>query len=242
MADIAFDADALRQDRQRYAGLLEQAEQEIAAWESRSERLRQVIAALDELIAAGASGGGSGDQPAAGGAEPTGDPADAEPVASLEVDEAPAVADGEAGGPAVAPAPAVGHPAPPPATATPAAPEPVEPPAASAGEAPRGTDAIRLVLASDPGRSWTLADLLAALGSRGWFPTSRRPEEGVRISLKRLADRGGAVRTDDGRWRLPDGAQAVATPGNGAAQAPEEQPPPATAPAPPPARPARPTP
>src|SRR5207253_2620 len=36
---------------------------------------------------------------------------------------------------------------------------------------------------------------------RGWLPLSRRPEEGVRISLKRLVERGGATRTEDGRWQ-----------------------------------------
>jgi hypothetical protein len=124
--------------------------------------------------------------------------------------------------------------APPPApTATPAAPEPVKPlEAAPAADAPKGTDALRLVLASDPERTWSLAELLEVLGSRGWLPTSRRPEEGVRISLKRLAERGGATRTDDGRWRL---ASREASPAEGALDGPPwppaEEPPMPTAPA-----------
>ncbi|MEO5678880.1 MAG: hypothetical protein ABIS47_04340, partial [Acidimicrobiales bacterium] len=91
-------------------------------------------------------------------------------------------------------------------------PEPVPPPAAGAeSQAPKGTDALRAVFQGDPTRAWSLAELLEALDRRGWLTRSRRPEEGVRISLKRLVERGGAVRTPSGGWQLPPG-HAVAPP------------------------------
>jgi len=83
----------------------------------------------------------------------------------------------------------------------------------AAAAAPKGTDALRLVLESEPGRTWSLAELIEALRTRGWLPTSRRPEEGARISLKRLAERGAAIRTEDGHWRLAGADERLAESG-----------------------------
>lgn len=189
MAD-ALDTEALRRDRQRYQGLLEQVKQQIATWNERAEHLQTIIGGLDHLLA---PAGGDGAE-SAGAATPSRRYPTAGPA------EGPAPAPGRAAG-----FEATAHAAwaPPPA-ATPAAPEPVEPPSGSTADAPRGTDAVRLVLEGEPHRAWSLPELLEALGARGWLPTSRRPEEGVRISLKRLAERGGAIRTDDARWRLTE--------------------------------------
>lgn len=215
MADIALDADALRRDRQRYADLLDQAEQQIVAWNERAAHLQQAVDAFEHLLAL------ADDDPTLDGGVPRRQPGGR---GRPPPPAAPATAPGQASPATVAARPTV------PAPVTPAAPEPVDPPEA---EAPRGTDALRLVFESDVDRTWTLAELIAALGSRGWLPSSRRPEEGVRISLKRLAERGGAMRTDDGRWRLAgvDGPSP-----SGAAEAygvwpPAEEPPSATAPA-----------
>ena len=217
MADIALDAEALRRDRQRYQRLLDQVDQQIAAWNERAEHLRTTIGGLDQLLAlAGGDGPAQvapvrrgGRSPAAGSGAEAADAADAAETAergkTAPARRARPKGQGTGAGGA------------PPPQATPAAPEPVEPPASSAADAPRGTDALRLVLEGDPQRAWALPDLLEALGTRGWLPTSRRPEEGIRISLKRLVERGGAERTDDGRWRLA-GAAASAEP------EPEEEP------------------
>lgn len=238
MADIALDADGLRRDRQRYSGLLAQAEQQIAAWNERADHLQQAIEGLDRLLAL------SDDDPARDGGVPRG-PVLGRGVAPLQAPEAPAPTPAPPR-PASEPparrarppkkkgsAPSAARPVPAPrsapaptATATPAAPDPVQPPASPAADAPKGTDALRIVFESDPQRSWSLADLIGALGARGWLPTSRRPEEGARISLKRLAERGAAVRTDDGRWRLAgdDGSTSEASPHAGPPNGP---PPPA---------------
>ena len=211
MPDIDLDADGLRRDRQRYFGLLEQAEQQIAAWNERADHLQQAIDGLDRLLAL------AGDDPAQDGGTPRG-PVLGRGVAPLAATEAapaaPPAADPPARRPAgeKAPKKASGRAAAkkPPPPATPAAPEPVEPPAAAPAETPRGTDALRLVFESEAGRTWSLGELIDALGAKGWLPTSRRPEEGVRISLKRLAERGRVVRTDDGEWRLTGSAEAEA--------------------------------
>lgn len=233
MADIALDADGLRRDRQRYHALLEQAELQIAAWNERADHLQQAIDGLDRLLAL------SGDDPAQDGGVPRGR-ASSRGVPTLP-EAAPAPAPTTEAGPTVkkpapdradkpkvkvkaaaakkaAARPAAATPPPPPPTA-----EPVAPPAGSVAESPKGTDALRVVFESTPERTWSLAELIDALGTRGWLPTSRRPEEGVRISLKRLAERGGVVRTDDGRWRL-------ATAEAGAASDPEAPWPPADPP------------
>ena len=112
-------------------------------------------------------------------------PPAAEPPAAQETPHAEAL---------VSPAPAG------PATVAPE----VRGPGVAGDEVPRGTDAIRAVLASEPGRGWSLQDLLAELGHRGWLPASRRPEEGIRIGLKRLADRNLVSRSDDGIWSLSE--------------------------------------
>jgi hypothetical protein len=215
VADIALDADGLRRDRQRYAGLLEQAEQQIAAWNERADHLQQAIDGLDHLLAL------AGDDPARDGGVPRrpvpgrGAPSPAAAGGTPErAPEAAAPAPGPSRKAAVAKKPAKAKKAPtakpPPPLATPAAPEPVGPPATAEAEVPKGTDALRLVFEGEPDRAWSLAELIDALGARGWLPTSRRPEEGARISLKRLAERGRAVRTEDGRWRLaPPGQDAV---------------------------------
>jgi hypothetical protein len=228
VADIELDAGALRRDRDRYARLLDQAEKQVAAWSERAGHLQQAVEGLDRLVAlagddaARDAGGARAPRP---GRKP---PAPAEataPPTEATTSEGPRRA-AKAG-----PAKKAAAQAPPP-TATPAAPEPVEPPAAPAADAPKGTDALRLVLESDPGRSWSLAELLEVLGSRGWLPTSRRPEEGVRISLKRLAERGGATRTGDGRWRLTSKEAPPAEAGSdGPTWPPAEDPPAPNAPA-----------
>lgn len=238
MPDIALDADGLRRDRQRYHGLLEQAEQQIAAWNERADHLQQAIEGLDRLLAL------AGDDPAQDGGVPRGRApgrgvaplTGSEGAATAPVSERPSRAPAadkpkapkSAAAKKAAPRPAPAKPSAPPPTATPAAPEPVEPPASSAPEAPKGTDALRAVFESAPDGVWSLAELIDALEARGWLPTSRRPEEGVRISLKRLAERGGVVRTDDGRWRLaatqePEGAEE----GEEAPRWPSAEPPPA---------------
>lgn len=206
MADIALDAEALRRDRQRYQRLLEQVQQEIATWNERAEHLQTTIGGLDQLLAL------VGDDGSGRAARTPDDPTTERSTASAK--KAKLRAKAQAAGD------------PPPATATPAAPDPVEPPAGSATEVPRGTDALRLVLEGDPERSWSLPELLEALGARGWLPTSRRPEEGVRISLKRLVERGGADRTDDGRWRLAGAAPPAPDPQPGPEERwPEAEPP-----------------
>ena len=193
MVDIALDAVALGRDRQRYADLLDQAERQIAAWNERADHLRRAVDAFDHLLIL------AGDDPARdGGVRQVGGGA-AEPSAAASATPPAAVSERPAPSAALEPPAPTPRPVPEGAPPTPAAPEPVDLPEA---EAPRGTDALRLVFESDVDRTWTLAELIAALDSRGWLPTSRRPEEGVRISLKRLAERGGAMRTDDGRWRL----------------------------------------
>ena len=189
VADPQLDADALRRDRQRYQRMLDQVEQEIEAWKERAEHLQTLIGGLDRLLAL--DGGG-------------GPPAKASATARRSTTTAGTGRKAAAGME--------------PPAATPAAPEPVEPPSGSAADAPRGTDALRLVMEGDPSRPWSLAELIEALTARSWLPASRRPEEGVRISLKRLVERGGAVRTDDGRWRLPSAEPAE----SGQAAAPEE--------------------
>lgn len=196
MADIALDADALRRDRQRYQRLLDQVEQQVAAWNERAEHLRTTIGGLDHLLELAADGGPAQLVPASrAGRSSVGGPGPAPGPAATVTTPRRAKPRTQPNGRAKA----AGDP--PPATATPAAPEPVEPTGAPAADAPRGTDALRIVLESEPQRTWALPDLLEALGTRGWLPTSRRPEEGVRISLKRLVERGGAERLDDGRWR-----------------------------------------
>ena len=217
MADDALDTGSLRRDRDRYHGFLLQAEQQLANCNERIQQLHQAIEALDRLLALTADGPDAGVPPAreapngaagpaqgdGSGREPQEDAALADPAPRRRA--APKRRSRSA-------APATAAPS---ATATPAAPDPVEPPGvptprsaaatrpAAAGDPPKGTDALRLVLESEPTRTWSLAELLDALGARGWLPSSRRPEEGVRISLKRLAERGGAVRVADGRWRHP---------------------------------------
>ncbi len=206
MADHALDADVLRRDRQRYQGLVEQTEGQIAALRERADLLQQAVDGFDRLLALAGN-----EPPRDGGAAQ-------ETIRSRRVTSPPA----EGADPTPAPSrraepkkPAArsAKQAPPPPTSSPAAPEPVDPPAAAPAsgdpDAPKGTEALRLVLESDTTRSWALADLLDALGAKGWLPTSRRPEEGVRISLKRLTERGGAVRTDDGRWQAPEPAAAA---------------------------------
>jgi hypothetical protein len=220
VADIALDADALRRDRQRYQRLLDQVDLQIAAWNERAEHLRTTIGGLDQLLALAGDGALVPVAPAPRAARKQSDGSGA----------APAVP-GKAAPPkkakAKARAQAAGSPPP---QATPAAPEPVEPPGGSAADAPRGTDALRLVLEGEPQRAWALPDLLEALGGRGWLPTSRRPEEGVRIGLKRLVERGVVMRTDDGRWRLTPRLAAEpeqAMPDDVAEPWPDAEPPPA---------------
>jgi hypothetical protein len=232
VADIALDADALRRDRQRYAGLLEQAELQIAAWNERADHLQQAIDGLDRLLAL------AGDDAARDGGFPRGrSTARRAPVqGAVAAAPAPLASDAPASKPArpgratkAAPAKKAGRPAvagkPPSPVATPAAPEPVEPPTTADGEAPKGTDALRVVFESDPQRAWSLAELIDALGERGWLPTSRRPEEGARISLKRLAERGGVARTDDGRWRLAEPGAPSPEAGSDEENWPEAEPP-----------------
>lgn len=203
MADNALDADVLRRDRQRYQGLVEQADGQIAAWQERAGLLQQAVEGFDRLLAL------AGNDPARDSSLPPG-PAqsDDDAFSSTEPGSTPPAPTRKAAPKRVAPRSA--KKAPPP-TANPAAPDPIEPPAAASGDpdAPKGTEALRLVLESEPARSWALPDLLDALSARGWLPTSRRPEEGVRISLKRLTERGGAVRTDDGRWQALGSAEAA---------------------------------
>jgi len=235
VADIALDADGLRRDRQRYADLLEQAEQQIGAWNERADHLQQALDGLDHLLALDADDAQDGGVPRSRGAGRRVPPSVAPASA---VAPAPEAAPGTAAFPPARKAapersarvasarkaaarPPAAKQAPPPST--PAAPEPVGPPAAGAAEAPKGTDALRTVFEGAPERTWSLAELIEALGSRGWLPTSKRPEEGVRISLKRLAERGGVVRTDDGRWQLAAGAGA----GGGSGSWPPAEAPPA---------------
>lgn len=203
MADHALDAEVLRRDRQRYQGLVEQAEGQIAAWQERAGLLQQAVEGFDRLLAL------AGNDPARDSSLPPG-PAqsDDDAFSSTEPGSTPPTPTRKAAPKRVAPRSA--KKAPPP-TANPAAPDPIEAPAAASGdpEAPKGTEALRLVLESEPARSWALPDLLDALSTKGWLPTSRRPEEGVRISLKRLTERGGAVRTDDGRWQAPGSAETA---------------------------------
>lgn len=195
MARPTLDAESLQRDRQRYQGFLEQAERQLASCQERIERLQQAIEAIDQL-----AGLIEADGPANRAASPVASqtPPGAQATRPPRRPPAPKAKRARAAGGAPSP------------TSTPAAPDPVAPPAGSAaggagGDAapgpPKGTEALRVILDSEPGRAWSLAELLDALGSRGWLPASRRPEEGVRISLKRLVERGGAVRVDNGRWR-----------------------------------------
>jgi hypothetical protein len=221
VADIALDAEALRRDRQRYQRLLDQVDQQIAAWNERAEHLRTTIGGLDQLLALAGDGGLVPVAPARRAGRKQADGSGAAPAAP-EKAAPPKKAKARAKGGRQAAA------IPPPPPATPAAPEPVEPPGGSAADAPRGTDALRLVLEGEPQRAWALPDLLEALGDRGWLPTSRRPEEGVRIGLKRLVERGAVLRDDDGRWRLTPRAAAEpeqATPDAVAEPWPEAEPP-----------------
>jgi hypothetical protein len=109
------------------------------------------------------------------------------------------------------------------ATPTPTKKTPAKRPAVAAN-APKGTEAVRQVLGEDPSRSFNLAELQAELEARRWLAPSRRPEELVRINLKRLAERGGAVRNDDGTWRAASGPAPEAAP------EPDPEPDPAAAP------------
>lgn len=245
MADPVLDVDVLGRDRQRYAALLQQAHQQVATWKERAEHLQHALDALGALLDLA---GGEGAGPAATTAPRPG----SSEGASRE--KAAPTTPGRRRAPTAAGAP--------PPTATPAAPDPVEPPARPPAD-PRGTDALRLVLESEPRRTWALSELIDALNARGWLTSSRRPEEGVRISMKRLVERGGAVRTGDGRWHLPgaepsqaDGpaepmpgdepahqadlwpeADPPVAPGAPSAEAAPAADPPAAPPAPPPARP-----
>lgn len=209
MADHALDTDALRRDRDRYQGLVDQAESQIVALQEQADLLQQAVEGFDRLLALAGQ-----DVTADGGA--TRGPVEGRSVPALAPPApTPAPAPARKASATKKAAPRAPKKAPPPPTSNPAAPEPVEPPAAGHAsstsaprqspdpEAPKGTEALRLVLESDPARSWALVDLLDALSEKGWLPTSRRPEEGVRISLKRLTERGGATRTEDGRWRAP---------------------------------------
>ncbi len=216
MADIALDVDALGHDRSRYAGLLAQAQQQIAAWNERADHLHQTVDGLDRLLAMAT------DDPARDGGTPRGraqSPGAATPAAGTSAPPAPGPGPDAPGAPVNSPLAATAGRGPRPrrtsptgpgrAPSTAAEPAATGPATARSSGASKRTDALRLVLEADPERSWALAELLDALGARGLLPASRRPEEGVRISLKRLAERGGAVRTEDGRWHA-GGAHAQA--------------------------------
>ena len=220
MADDALDAEALRRDRQRYDGFLVHTEQQLAAGHERIEHLQQAIEALDRLLALAEGSRAAASAPKGTGASlPPG--ADPPPPPAARKRKASRASAPRAPSRTTTPAAPVDPP-----PAAPSASGPAERDAAAA-DAPKGTDALRTLFDSEPSRTWSLSELLDALGSRGWLPASRRPEEGVRISLKRLVERGGAARTDDGRWTARSEGEAPAAPSTDERWPPAEEPDPA---------------
>jgi hypothetical protein len=53
-------------------------------------------------------------------------------------------------------------------------------------ERPRGQAAVRAILVDFPGRGFTVADMVKALGDRGWLPESESPGGPTRTALDRL--------------------------------------------------------
>ena len=77
---------------------------------------------------------------------------------------------------------------------------PVRPPAPQAGKQPtskRGP--IKLVMASERGRMWTAAELRAALAQRGHDLSASN----MRVTLRRMANRGEITKVADGQYTLP---------------------------------------
>lgn len=64
---------------------------------------------------------------------------------------------------------------------------------------PRGAEAVRRVLANDPGKAYTVGAIVNLLREEGWLPDSSNPSNAVRSAAERAVEQGKVARqkTDD---------------------------------------------
>ncbi|MFN8224593.1 MAG: hypothetical protein U0R50_15245 [Gaiellales bacterium] len=74
----------------------------------------------------------------------------------------------------------------------------------AAAQGRHGISAIREVIAEEPERVWTAADVHARLQERGWIsPTARYTRQGIEAAISRLVRAGELDRIARGRYRAP---------------------------------------
>jgi hypothetical protein len=91
--------------------------------------------------------------------------------------------------------------------------EAIVPATANGHDAPRGREAVRRVMATEPGRAWKQSELIAAITDHGWIdPNAKDPNAAIRIAVRRLADAGEVEKVEGmtGVYRYKD--SGVTTP------------------------------